>query len=241
MSKLSLVTGGVGGIGTAICNALKSAGYQVVAVDIVKQEAVDRFTEKTGIKVYRWDVSDPEQCMTGVEKITRDMGRHVDILINNAGITNDSMLHKMAVQGWDDVIKTNLSSMFFMSRAVIPNMRESRWGRIINISSINGKAGQIGQTNYSAAKAGVVGFTRALALESASKGVTVNAVAPGYTLTSMVKAMPEEILTKIIDRIPVGRLCTPEEVAAAVLFLVSDHSGFITGETLSINGGQYMD
>jgi len=240
MARVALVTGGTTGIGAAICKTLKAAGYKVAANNIVCSDNDKKFEQETGIKVYAWDVTDPDACMKGVEEVVRDLGP-VEILVNNAGITRDGTLHKMPVENWNKVIATNLSSCFNMCRTVINSMREKGFGRIVNISSINGQAGQMGQANYSAAKAGMIGFTKALAQEGASKGITVNSVAPGYTDTEMVRAVPEDILKTIVAKIPVGRLGKPEEIAAAVMFLVSDISGFITGETIAVNGGQRMN
>lgn len=241
MAKLALVTGGTRGIGAAVCKALKGAGYNVAANYVVYDEAAQNFEKETGIKIYKWDVSDPDQCVKGIEEVTKDFGASVDVLINNAGITKDVMMHKMPIESWRAVIDVDLSSMFYMSRAVITPMRDKGFGRIVNISSINGRMGQMGQTNYSSAKAGILGFTRALAQESAFKGVTVNAIAPGYIETDMVKAVPADILKTIVAKIPVGRLGQPNEIARAVLFLVSDDAGFITGEALNVNGGQFMN
>lgn len=238
--KLALVTGGTTGIGAAICNALKNAGYDVAANYVANDAQAKTFQQETGVKTYPWDVSDYEQCAKGVEKIVADFGTSVDILVNNAGITKDGMLHKMTLENWNAVITTNLTSCFNMSRVVINAMREKGFGRIVSISSVNGQLGQIGQSNYSASKAGIIGFTKALARESASKGITVNAVAPGYTDTAMVKGMPENVLKVMIAQIPMGRLMHPEEIARAVVFLVADESGTITGETFPVNGGQYM-
>lgn len=240
MGRLALVTGGTRGIGAAISTHLKNAGYRVVASYAGNDEAAQKFTKETGIAAIKFDVSDYDACVAGVQKVTADMGP-IEILVNNAGITRDSTLHKMSSEQWQDVISTNLSSCFNMSQSVIEGMRQQGFGRIINISSINGQAGQFGQTNYSAAKAGLIGFTKALAQEGASKGITVNAVSPGYIATEMVRAVPEKVLEKIVAKIPVGRLGEPEEIARCVAFLASDESGFITGSTLSINGGQYMD
>jgi acetoacetyl-CoA reductase len=242
MAKLALVTGGTRGIGAAICKALKASGYNVAANYVVYDEAAQKFEKETGIGIYKWDVSDPDQCIKGVEDVMKSFGgATIDILVNNAGITKDSMMHKMPIESWKAVIDVDLSSMFYMSRAVISQMREKGFGRIVNISSINGKAGQMGQTNYASAKAGILGFTKALAQESAFKGITVNCVAPGYTETDMVKAVPAEILKTIVAKIPVGRLGQPSEIARAVMFFVSDDAGFITGETMNVNGGQLMD
>lgn len=240
MARLALVTGGTRGLGAAMCKAFKGAGYNVAANYVVYDDAAQKFEQETGIKIYKWDVSDPDQCMKGVEDVTRDFGANIDVLVNNAGITKDVMMHKMPIDSWDTVIGVDLSSMFYMSRSVINQMRDKNFGRIINISSINGVKGQMGQTNYSSAKAGILGFTKALAQECASKGITVNAIAPGYIATDMVKAVPEEILKTIVAKIPVGRLGEPDEIARAVLFLAADEAGFITGSTLNVNGGQLM-
>ncbi len=239
--RIALVTGGTRGIGESIAIALKNAGYKVVANYVGNDAVAQDFTQKTGIPVYKFDVSDFDTCKEFVGKIEAEQGGPVQVLVNNAGITRDGAMHKMGVDAWQAVIDTNLNSCFNMSRAVIDGMRERGFGRIINISSVNGQLGQFGQTNYSAAKAGVLGFTKALARESAAKGITVNAIAPGYIETDMVKAVNEDVLKKIISGIPVGRLGQPEEIGRAVLFLASDDSGFITGETLSINGGQNME
>ena len=240
MSRVALVTGGTRGIGRAISQELKAKGYTVVANYAGNDEAANAFKEETGIAVYKFDVGDFDAVSAAVAQIKADVGA-VEILVNNAGITRDKPLHKMDKADWDAVIHTNLSSLFNLSRNVIDDMRAANFGRIISISSINGQKGQFGQTNYAAAKAGDLGFTKALALETASKGITVNAVAPGYIGTEMVRAVPEEILnTKIIPLIPVGRLGEAEEIARCVSFLASDDAGFITGSTLSANGGQYM-
>lgn len=239
--RLALVTGGTRGIGEAISVALKDAGYEVVANYASRDDAAKAFTDRTGVQTIKFDVSDFDACKKAVGEITQKAGKPLDILINNAGITRDAAMHKMGEDNWDAVIDTNLKSCFNMSHAVIDSMREQQFGRIINISSVNGQLGQFGQTNYSAAKAGVLGFTKALARETAAKGITVNAVAPGYIATEMVRAVPENVLEKIISGIPVGRLGEPEEIARAVLFLAGEESGFITGETLSINGGQHME
>jgi len=239
--RLALVTGGTRGIGEAICVALQKAGYDVAASYASRDEAAKEFTDRTGIRAVKFDVSDFDACDKAVKQLEKDTGKPLAILVNNAGITRDAAMHKMDKANWDAVIDTNLSSCFNMSRAVIDSMRENQFGRIISISSVNGQLGQFGQTNYSAAKSGVFGFTKALARETASKSITVNAVSPGYIATEMVQAVPQPVLEKIISGIPVGRLGQPEEIARAVLFLAADESGFITGETLSINGGQYME
>ena len=240
MGRVALVTGGTRGIGAAISTALKEAGHQVAANYAGNDEAAARFTEETGIKAYKWSVADYDACVAGIGEVEGDLGP-VEILVNNAGITRDGMFHKMTPQQWKEVIDTNLSGLFNMTHPVFPGMRERGFGRIINISSINGQKGQAGQVNYSAAKAGDLGFTRALAQEGAFKGVTVNAVCPGYIGTEMVRAVPEKVLNeKILPLIPIGRLGEPEEIARCVVFLASDESGFITGSTLSANGGQYM-
>ncbi len=239
MSHVAIVTGGTRGIGEAISVGLKNAGYTVAATYAGNDEAAQRFTEKTGIAAYKFDVSDNQQCAESVEKIASDLGP-VDILVNNAGITRDGTLHRMSFDQWNSVIQTNLSSCFNMSHCVIDGMRERGFGRIVNIGSVNGQAGQYGQVNYAAAKSGIHGFTKALAQEGAAKGVTVNAIAPGYIDTDMVRAVPERVLEKIIAGIPVGRLGKAEEIARGVLFLVSDDAGFVTGSTMSINGGQHM-
>ena len=241
MARVAVVTGGTRGIGRSISEALKDAGYNVAATYAGNEEAAERFKSDTGIPVFKFDVADFNACAEGVKAIEAELGGPVDVLVNNAGITRDATMHRMRADQWNDVIRTNLDSCFNMARAVIEGMRGRGFGRIVNISSINGQAGQIGQTNYAAAKAGILGFTKALAQEGASRGVTVNAVAPGYVETEMVRAVPANVLEQIVARIPVGRLGQPEEIARAVLFLVADESGFITGSTLSINGGQYMD
>jgi acetoacetyl-CoA reductase len=240
MARVALVTGGTRGIGEAISVALKDAGYKVAANYGGNDEAARKFKEKTGISVYKWDVSDFEACQDGIAKVEGDLGP-VEVLVNNAGITRDTTLHRMKPEQWDAVIRTNLDSLFNMTRGVIEGMRERNFGRIVNISSINGQKGQFGQANYAAAKAGLIGFTKSIAQENAAKGITVNAVAPGYIGTEMVRAVPEDVLkSKILPLIPVGRLGEPEEVARCVVFLAGDEAGFITGSTLSANGGQYM-
>jgi acetoacetyl-CoA reductase len=240
MARVALVTGGTRGIGEAICRALRTAGYAVAANYGGNDEAAARFKTQTGIPVYKWDVSSFEACAAGVKQVESDLGP-VDILVNNAGIARDSMFHRMKPEQWAAVINTNLNSLFNMCRPVIEGMRERRFGRIINISSINGQKGQLGQTNYSTSKAGELGFTKALALESARSGITVNAICPGYIATEMVKAVPQEVMEKsILPQIPLGRLGEPEEVARCVVFLASDDAGLITGSTLTANGGQLM-
>jgi len=239
LARIALVTGGTRGIGAAISLALKEAGFSVAANYAANDEVAKAFSDKTGVPVYKFDVSDFEICRQSVSRIEREVGP-VEVLVNNAGITRDSTMHKMSYEQWDAVIQTNLTSCFNMCRAVIEGMRERGYGRIINIGSINGQAGQYGQVNYAAAKSGIHGFTKALAQEGAARGITVNAIAPGYIATEMVRAVPEHILEKIIARIPVGRLGEAEEIARGVVFLASDDAGFITGSTLSINGGQHM-
>ena len=239
MSRVAVVTGGTRGIGEAVSVSLKEAGYNVAASYAGNDEAAQKFTDKTGIPTYKFDVSDFDACKAAVDRIEADLGP-VDILVNNAGITKDGTMHRMSFDQWNAVIQTNLSSCFNMSRSVIEGMRERGFGRIVNIGSVNGQAGQYGQVNYAAAKSGIHGFTKALAQEGAAKGITVNAIAPGYVLTDMVRAVPEKVLEKIIATIPVGRLGDPNDIARSVLFLVADDAGFITGSTLSINGGQHM-
>jgi acetoacetyl-CoA reductase len=240
MARVAVVTGGTRGIGGAISKALKDAGYKVAANYAGNDEAARKFKNETGIPVYKWDVSSYESCNAGIKQVEADLGA-VDVLVNNAGITRDTMFHRMTPEQWTAVISTNLNSLFNMCRPVIEGMRGRKFGRIINISSINGQKGQMGQTNYSAAKAGELGFTKALAQESARSGITVNAICPGYIATEMVRAMPQEVLEKnILPHIPLGRLGEPEEVARCVVFLASDEAGLITGSTLSANGGQVM-
>ncbi len=240
MARTAVVTGGTRGIGEAISKALKAAGYKVAATYAGNDEAANKFKADTGIPVYKFDVSNYDACAAGLAQIEKDLGP-VEILVNNAGITKDGFFHKMTLEQWNAVIGTNLNSLFNVTRPVINGMRERGFGRIIVISSINGQKGQAGQTNYSASKAGDIGFVKALAQESAGKGVTVNAIAPGYIATDMVKAVDPEILKKnVISHIAVGRLGEPEEIARAVVFLASDDAGFVTGSTLTINGGQYM-
>jgi acetoacetyl-CoA reductase len=240
MARVALVTGGTRGIGEAISIALKAAGYQVAANYAGNDEAANKFKAQTGIPVYKWSVADYEACQAGIKTVESELGP-VDILVNNAGITRDAMFHRMTPAQWREVVDTNLNGVFNMSHPVWNGMRERKFGRIITISSINGQKGQAGQTNYSAAKAGDIGFTKALAQEGARAGITVNVIAPGYIGTEMVKAIDEKVLNeRILPLIPVGRLGTPEEIARAVVFLASEEGGFITGSTLSINGGQYM-
>ena len=240
MARTAVVTGGSRGIGAAISKALKAAGYKVAANYAGNDEAAAAFKEQTGIPVYKWDVSDYQSCVDGLAKVEADLGP-VDVLVNNAGITRDGFFHKMTPDQWNAVINTNLNSLFNMCRPVIEGMRSRNFGRIVCISSINGQKGQAGQSNYSAAKAGELGFIKALAQENANKGVTVNAICPGYIGTEMVRAIAPDVLEKrILPLIPVGRLGEPEEIARCVLFLAGDDAGFITGSTLSANGGQYM-
>ena len=240
MSKVALVTGGSRGIGAAISKALQDAGYTVAATYAGNDDAAKAFTEETGIKTYKWSVADYNACAAGIKQIEEDLGP-IAVLVNNAGITRDAMFHKMTPQQWKEVIDTNLTGVFNMTHPVWSGMRDRKFGRIINISSINGQKGQAGQANYSAAKAGDLGFTKALAQEGARAGITVNAICPGYIATEMVKAIDEKVLSeKIIPQIPVGRLGEPEEIARTVVFLASDDAGFITGSTISANGGQYF-
>lgn len=240
MSKVAIVTGGSRGIGAAISKALKAAGYTVAANYAGNDDAARAFTEQTGINTYKWSVADYDACVAGIKQVEADLGP-VAVLVNNAGITRDGMFHKMTVQQWKEVIDTNLNGLFNMTQPVWSGMRDRKFGRVINISSINGQKGQAGQVNYSAAKAGDIGFTRALAQEGARAGITVNAIAPGYIGTEMVRAIDEKVLNeRIIPQIPVGRLGEPEEIARAVVFLAADDAGFITGSTISANGGQFF-
>ena len=239
MSKVAVVTGGTRGIGRAVSIELKNQGYSVAANYGGNDEAARKFKEETGIPVYKWDVGDYDSCVAGLKQVESDLGP-ISVIVNNAGITRDAVLHKMTPQQWRDVIRVNLDSMFNMVQPVINGMRDRGYGRIINISSLNGQKGQMGQPNYSAAKAGVIGFTKAIAQENARKGITVNAVAPGYIDTEMVAAVPQKVLDGIIAQIPVGRLGKAEEIAKAVAYLASDAAGFITGSTISANGGQLM-
>jgi acetoacetyl-CoA reductase len=239
MERVAIVTGGVSGIGAATCRELKKAGRRVAATFFGNAADAKKFHDETGIPTYEWDVADFAACQRGVAEVAAVLGP-VDILVNNAGITRDATLHKMTYEQWRLVIDVDLGGCFNMCKAVIDSMRERHFGRIVNVSSINGLAGQFGQTNYSAAKAGVIGFTKALALEGASRGVTANAVAPGYTSTTMVGAMRQDVLDKIVAATPVGRLAQPEEIARAIAFLAGDDAGYVTGETISVNGGRYM-
>ncbi len=239
MARVALVTGGSRGIGAAISKALKAAGYSVAANYAGNDEAANAFKAETGIPVYKWSVADYDSCKAGIAQVEADLGP-VDVLVNNAGITRDAMFHKMTLENWKEVIETNLSGLFNMTHPLWTGMRERGFGRVVNISSINGQKGQMGQANYSAAKAGDLGFTKALAQEGAFKGVTVNAICPGYIGTDMVMAVPEKVRESIVAQIPVGRLGTPEEIARCVVFLASDDAGFITGSTITANGGQFV-
>ena len=239
MARVAVVTGGTRGIGHAISIALKERGFRVAANYGGNDSAAQSFQMETGIPVYKWDVGDYEACASGLKRVEAEVGP-VDVVVNNAGITRDAMLHKMTPEMWNEVIRVDLSSMFNMTQPIIEGMRNRNWGRIINISSINGQKGQMGQSNYSAAKAGVIGFTKALAQETARKGITVNCIAPGYVDTDMVAAVPQKVLEGIIAQIPVGRLGKNSEIARTVAFLAGDDAAFITGSTLTINGGQYI-
>ena len=239
MSRVAIVTGGTRGIGEAISLALRDMGYVVAANYAGNTERAKAFTEATGIQSYAWDVGDHEACMAGCAQVAVDLGP-VDIVVNNAGITRDGVLMKMTFDDWNEVMRINLGGCFNMAKATFPGMRERGWGRIVNIGSINGQAGQYGQVNYAAAKSGIHGFTKALAQEGAKAGVTVNAIAPGYIDTDMVAAVPAQVLEKIVARIPVGRLGQASEIARGVAFLCSEEAGFVTGSTLSLNGGQHM-
>jgi acetoacetyl-CoA reductase len=236
MNRRALVTGGTRGIGASIAKELKRLGYKVAATYAGNDEAAQKFSQETGIKVYKWNVANYEECVAGIIKIENDLGGNIEVLVNNAGITRDGMLHKTTAENWDAVIHTNLSSVFNMTRCVIEKMRENKFGRVISLSSVNAQ-GAAGQTNYSAAKAGIEGFTKTLALEGARNGITANAVAPGYIGTEMVAAMPPEVLEKVVAKVPVGRLGEPEEIARVVAFLADDASGFITGAVIPVNGG----
>lgn len=239
MSRVALVTGGSRGIGAAISVALKAAGYKVAANYAGNDDAANAFKAETGIPVYKWDVSSYESCAEGIARVEADLGP-IDVLVNNAGITRDAMFHKMTPHQWGAVVNTNLTGLFNMTHPVWSGMRDRNFGRVINISSINGQKGQMGQVNYSAAKAGDIGFVKALAQENANKGITVNAITPGYIGTDMVAAMPEAALQRVVAGIPVGRLGKPEEIAQMVVWLASEHGAFATGATFAINGGQYM-
>jgi len=240
MNRVALITGGTRGIGAAIAIALKAAGYKVAVNYAGNDNAAETFSAETGIPAYKWSVADYEACADGIAKVEADLGP-IDVLVNNAGITRDGLFHKITPQQWREVIDTNLSGVFNMTHPVWEGMRDRKFGRIINISSINGQKGQAGQVNYSAAKAGDIGFTKALAQEGAVKGITVNAICPGYIGTDMVRAVPEKVLNeRILPFIPVGRLGEPEEIARCVVFLASEDAGFITGSTMTANGGQYM-
>jgi len=239
MARVALVTGGTRGIGAAISIGLKNAGYKVAANYGGNDEAAQKFKAETGIHAFKWDVGNAAACAAGIKEVEGVLGP-VDVLVNNAGVTKDAMLHKMTTEQWDDVIRIDLGSMFYMCRPLIDGMRERNFGRIINISSINGQKGQMGQTNYSAAKAGIIGFTKALAQETAKKGITVNAICPGYIDTEMVMAVPPKVLEGIIATIPVGRLGKAGEIAKMAAFLASDDAAFITGATMTVNGAQYI-
>lgn len=240
MGRNVLVTGGTRGIGAAISVAMRDAGHTVIANYAGSEEAAQKFRDETGLNAIKWDVGSWEDCQRGIAEAETAAGGPIDVLVNNAGITRDGMFHKMTPEQWADVMRVDLDSLFNMTRPLYEGMRGRGWGRVINISSINGQKGQMGQVNYSAAKAGVIGFTKALAQEGAFKGVTVNCVAPGYIGTDMVAAMPEKVLESIVGGIPVNRLGTPEEIGAAVVYLAGEDAGFMTGSVLSINGGQYM-
>ena len=239
MSRVALVTGGSRGIGAAISAALKAEGYTVAATYAGNDEKAAAFTAKTGIKTYKWDVSDYDACNSGITQVEADLGK-IEVLVNNAGITRDAPFHKMTRDQWTDVLRTNLDGVFNMTHPLWNGMRERKFGRVINISSINGQKGQFAQANYSAAKAGDIGFTKALAQEGARAGITVNAICPGYIATEMVMAVPEKVRDSIVAQIPAGRLGEASEIARCVVFLASDDAGFITGATLTANGGQYM-
>ncbi len=240
MARVALVTGGSRGIGASISTALKDAGYSVAATYAGNDEKAAAFTAETGIKTYKWDVGDYDACAAGIAQVEADLGP-VDVLVNNAGITRDAPFHKMTPQQWKEVMDTNLSGVFNMTHPIWPGMRERKFGRVINISSINGQKGQFAQANYAAAKAGDIGFTKALAQEGARAGITVNVIAPGYINTEMMSTIPEKVMNEVIlPQIPVGRLGETTEIARAVVFLASDDAGFVTGSTMSVNGGQYL-
>ena len=239
MKRIALVTGGTRGIGAAISSALQHGGYTVAATYFGDDEAAKNFSCDTGISIYKWSVSDYDSCVMGIKKVEEDLGT-IDILVNNAGITRDAMFHKITFSQWKEVIDTNLNGVFNMTHPIWNGMRDRKFGRVINISSINGQKGQMGQVNYSAAKSGDIGFSKALAQEGAFKGITVNTICPGYIATDMVKAVPEKVRDAIISQIPVGRLGEASEIARCVIFLASDQAGFITGSTITANGGQYI-
>lgn len=239
MARVAVVTGGTRGIGQAICQRLMRQGHTVIANYAGNEEKAKAFTAATGIPAHRWDVGDHEAALAACARVEAEFGP-IDIVVNNAGITRDGTLHRMSFEDWNEVLRINLGGCFNMAKATFPGMRDRGWGRIVNIGSINGQAGQYGQVNYAAAKSGIHGFTKALAQEGAKFGVTVNAIAPGYIDTDMVAAVPENVLEKIVAKIPVGRLGMAEEIARGVAFLTSDNGGFVTGSTLSINGGQHM-
>ena len=239
MARVAIVTGGTRGIGEAISLSLREQGFTVVANYGGNDEKAKAFTDRTGIKAYKWDVGDHQACLDGCAQVESEVGP-VDAVVNNAGITRDGTLHRMSYDDWNEVMRINLGGCFNMAKACFPGMRDRKWGRIVNIGSINGQAGQYGQVNYAAAKSGIHGFTKALAQEGAKFGVTVNAIAPGYIDTDMVAAVPEPVLEKIVAKIPVGRLGQAEEIARGVAFLCSENAGFVTGSTMSINGGQHM-
>ena len=239
MARVAVVTGGTRGIGEAISIALKGYGYTVVANFAGNDAKAKAFTDATGIATYKWDVGDHQACLDGCARVEAEVGP-IDVVVNNAGVTRDGVLHKMSFDDWNEVMRVNLGGCFNMAKATFGGMRERKWGRIVNIGSINGQAGQYGQVNYAAAKSGIHGFTKSLAAEGARFGVTANAIAPGYIGTEMLATIPENVMEKIVAQIPVGRLGQPDEIARGVEFLTSDDAGFITGSTLSINGGQHM-
>jgi acetoacetyl-CoA reductase len=239
MARVAIVTGGTRGIGAAIAKGLKASGATVAATYHGNDEAAQKFREETGVAVFKWDVADAAASAEGIRRVEADLGP-IDILVNNAGVTRDAMFHRMAWEQWSTVIRTNLDSMFAMTRPVIEGMRERNSGRIVNISSINGQKGQMGQANYSASKAGIIGFTKALAQENAKKGVTVNAICPGYIDTDMVAGVPPKVLESIVAQIPLGRLGKADEIASLVVYLTSDAAAFMTGAVLTMNGGQYL-
>jgi acetoacetyl-CoA reductase len=240
MGKIALVTGGTRGIGAAIAEKLNEDGFTTVSSYVGNTEKAEEFSKRTGIKTYKFDAGYFESCQKAIQEIENDLGSNIEIIVNNAGITRDTMLHKMSPENWAAVINTNLNSMFNVTRCVVEKMRENKFGRIISIGSINGLKGQLGQSNYSAAKAGIIGFSKAVALENAFKGITVNVIAPGYIGTDMVAKLDPKVLESIISQIPAGRLGEPSEIAALTSFLASDQASFITGATFSVNGGQYM-